>query len=264
MAHITEDRIAETSTTTGTGVLTLAGAITGFRTFASVCATSDTCYYMIEAIDADGIPTGEWETGLGTYSGTNALTRTSVSRSSNANAAVNFSAGTKRVTISIIGASAGLSRTTASAAYNLSTQLSPLDNIYLPKQGVTPPATSASSSDNLSVTFTVSHAQTVSVDFFAILHRGGSGNARAWLADSTGTKVWPRYPQSPDGADTDASHGAIYSADVTTEGNGQTISFSCSVEVAAGTHTFVIFVSHALAVVHQYWYDRSLSVTYVP
>ena len=100
MALIVEDRVAETTTTTGTGVITLAGALVGFLAFSSVCATSDTVYYTIEGIDAYGVPTAEWETGLGTYSAANQLTRTTVSRSSNANAAVTFSAGTKRVVLS--------------------------------------------------------------------------------------------------------------------------------------------------------------------
>lgn len=101
MALIIEDRIMETSTTTGTGAMTLAGAYTGYRAFSSVCTSpSDTCYYMIEAVDGSGYATGEWETGLGTYSAASTLTRTTVSRSSNANAAVSFSAGTKRVSIS--------------------------------------------------------------------------------------------------------------------------------------------------------------------
>lgn len=103
MAHISEPRVLETTTTTGTGALTLAGAITGFRTFASVCATSDTALYYIEAVDGSGTPTGDWECGLGTYSGVNTLTRTTVVRSSNAGAAVNFGAGTKRVGITILG-----------------------------------------------------------------------------------------------------------------------------------------------------------------
>lgn len=97
MALQWKDRVLETSTTTGTGDFTLAGAVTGFRTFASVCSTSDTAYYYIEGVDANGIPTGEWETGLGTYSGANKLTRTTVLASSNAGSAVSFSAGTKRV-----------------------------------------------------------------------------------------------------------------------------------------------------------------------
>ncbi|MDX2059935.1 MAG: hypothetical protein SFV24_19150 [Gemmatimonadales bacterium] len=103
MAHISEPRVLETSTTTGTGALTLAGAVTGFRAFSAVCAVSDTCLYYIEAVDGSGVPTGEWECGLGTYSGANTLTRTTPVRSSNAGAAVNLSAGTKRVGITILG-----------------------------------------------------------------------------------------------------------------------------------------------------------------
>jgi hypothetical protein len=99
MAYVVADRVLETSTTTGTGAFALAAAITGFRRFSAVCATSDTCPYYIEVVDIDGNPTGEWETGIGTYSSADTLTRTSVVASSNANAAVNFSAGTKRVGI---------------------------------------------------------------------------------------------------------------------------------------------------------------------
>lgn len=100
MPRIAEDRVLETTTTTGTGALTLAGAVTGFRAFSAVMTSpSDTCYYGIEAVDGSGVPTGEWETGLGTYSAANTLTRTTVLESSNSGAAVSFSAGTKRVFI---------------------------------------------------------------------------------------------------------------------------------------------------------------------
>lgn len=99
MALIIEDRVMETSTTTGTGNFSLAGAVAGFRDFDSVMANGDTCYYLIEAVDANGVPTGDWETGLGTFNDTDTLVRTTVSRSSNSNAAVSFAAGTKRVTL---------------------------------------------------------------------------------------------------------------------------------------------------------------------
>lgn len=103
MPRISEDRVLETSTTTGTGDFTLAGAVTGFRAFSAVMTSpSDTCYYGIEAVDGSGVPTGEWETGLGTYSAANTLTRTTVLESSNGGAAVNFSAGTKRVFIAAL------------------------------------------------------------------------------------------------------------------------------------------------------------------
>lgn len=97
MALVTPDRVLESSTTTGTGALTLAGAHTGYRTFASVCSTNDTIYYAIVAVDVNGNPSGDWECGLGTYSGTNTLTRTTPQASTNSNNAVNFAAGTKHV-----------------------------------------------------------------------------------------------------------------------------------------------------------------------
>ena len=98
MALIVEDCVIETTTTTGTGDITLAGAVLGFKAFSSVMSSpSDTCYYLIEAIDAYGNRSGDWETGLGTYSAANTLTRTTVHNSSNSDAAVSFGAGTKRV-----------------------------------------------------------------------------------------------------------------------------------------------------------------------
>lgn len=97
MAQIIADRVAETSTTTGTGAFTLAAAITGFRRFSAVCSTNDTCYYAIFAVDANGNPSGDWECGLGTYSSSNTLTRTTPQASTNSNNAVNFGSGTKYV-----------------------------------------------------------------------------------------------------------------------------------------------------------------------
>jgi hypothetical protein len=96
VAHLTADRVRETSTTTGTGALTLAGAVAGFRTFGSVLANGDTAYYVVAHRDAD-----EWEVGLGTWGTGGILTRTTVLSSSNAGALVNFSAGTKDVHLTI-------------------------------------------------------------------------------------------------------------------------------------------------------------------
>jgi hypothetical protein len=92
MALIVKDRVRETSTTTGTGAFTLAGAVSGFQPF-SVLGDGNTTYYTI--VDA---ATGTWEVGIGTYtaSGTT-LNRQTVLESSNAGALVNFSSGTKDV-----------------------------------------------------------------------------------------------------------------------------------------------------------------------
>lgn len=107
MALIWNDRVLETSTTTGTGAFTLAAAVTGYQRFSAAMSTNDTCYYAIFAVDANGNPSGDWETGLGTYSGANTLTRTTVQQSTNADAAVNFGAGTKYVMLTPTGAFVG-------------------------------------------------------------------------------------------------------------------------------------------------------------
>ena len=93
MAFILNDRVKETSTTTGTGAFSLSGAVTGFETFASGIGGSNTTYY---AIYHEG--TTEFEVGFGTLdSGGTTLTRTNIINSSNSDAAVNFTSGTKNV-----------------------------------------------------------------------------------------------------------------------------------------------------------------------
>ena len=92
MALVLADRVRETTTTAGTGTVTLAGAVTGYQSF-SVVGNGNTTYYTIA-----GQGTSEWEVGIGTYtsSGTT-LARTTVLASSNSGSLVNFSAGTKDV-----------------------------------------------------------------------------------------------------------------------------------------------------------------------
>jgi hypothetical protein len=93
MALVINDRVKETSTSTGTGTFTLAGAQTGFDTFALGIGGSNTTYY---AIFNQG--TSEWEVGLGTLdAGGTVLTRTTVITSSNSDSVVTFTSGTKDV-----------------------------------------------------------------------------------------------------------------------------------------------------------------------
>ena len=100
MAHVRKRSVLETSTTTGTGALTLAGVVAGFRAFSDVCSVGDTARYRIWGVDASGNANGEWEDGIGTYSGANTLTRTTpLQGSAGALTAVTFSAGTKWVAI---------------------------------------------------------------------------------------------------------------------------------------------------------------------
>ena len=93
MALVINDRVKETSTTTGTGTFALAGAQTGFDTFAAGIGGSNTTYY---AIFNQG--TNEWEVGLGTLNaGATTLTRTTILTSSNSDTVVTFTGGTKDV-----------------------------------------------------------------------------------------------------------------------------------------------------------------------
>jgi hypothetical protein len=91
MALVVKDRVQETSTTTGTGTFTLAGAVSGFQSF-SVIGNANTTYYTI-------VGGTEWEVGLGTYtsSGTTLSRDTVLASSAGGTTKVTFSAGTKNV-----------------------------------------------------------------------------------------------------------------------------------------------------------------------
>jgi hypothetical protein len=91
MALTISDRIKETSSTTGTGTYTLAGAVIGFETFTANLSNSDTTYYCCT-------DNTDFEVGLGTFttSGTT-LARTTILASSNSNNAVSWGAGTRTV-----------------------------------------------------------------------------------------------------------------------------------------------------------------------
>lgn len=92
MALVVKDRVKETTATTGTGTITLAGAADGFQSF-SVIGDGNTTYYAI--VDSGN---QEWEVGLGTYTATGTtLSRDTILESSNAGAAVDFAAGDKSV-----------------------------------------------------------------------------------------------------------------------------------------------------------------------
>lgn len=88
----TADRCKETTTTTGTGTLTLAGAVSQFQAFNDALAVGDSIQYAIV-----GQTGTEWEVGIGTLASSSTLTRDTVISSSNSNALVNLSSGTKDV-----------------------------------------------------------------------------------------------------------------------------------------------------------------------
>jgi len=95
MALSREDRVQDSTTTTGTGTISLAAtAPAGFRTFVSAVTSGDTVRYLIESADRS-----EWEVGEGVFTdgSPDTLTRVTIYSSSNAGSLVNFSAGTKKV-----------------------------------------------------------------------------------------------------------------------------------------------------------------------
>jgi hypothetical protein len=91
MAFVINDRVKETSTTTGLGTFTLDGAVIGFETFSSAIGNASLTYYTIHTQNA-----AQFEVGIGTV-GAGTLARTTIISSSNSDAAVDFSAGTKDV-----------------------------------------------------------------------------------------------------------------------------------------------------------------------
>ena len=94
MAHVLNDRVKETTTTTGTGTIDLGGAETGFETFVQAIGNSNTTYYAIAHQSAN-----EFEIGIGTVTDASpdTLSRTTVISSTNSDSLVDFSAGTKDV-----------------------------------------------------------------------------------------------------------------------------------------------------------------------
>ena len=107
MPYAIKERVKDTTTTTGTGDITLAGsAPSGFRTFASAYSTNDLMPYCIEG-------GGQWEVGIGKLTASTTLQRLAVvDGSSGAATAVSFSAGTKNVFVSPLAANVdGVERT---------------------------------------------------------------------------------------------------------------------------------------------------------
>jgi hypothetical protein len=95
MTFVINDRVKETTTTTGTGTLTLDGAATGFETFSGALGNTNTTYYAIVSQNS-----GDFEVGIGTV-GAGTLSRDTVISSSNSDALVIFGVGTKDVFVTL-------------------------------------------------------------------------------------------------------------------------------------------------------------------
>ena len=97
MALVINDRVKETSTSTGTGAITLDGAVTGFETFAQGIGGNNKTYYCIF-----NQGTTEFEVGIGTLnSGATQIVTRQILSSSNSDSGVDFSAGTKDVFVTM-------------------------------------------------------------------------------------------------------------------------------------------------------------------
>ena len=95
MAFALYSNVRETSTTTGTGTLTLAGAVSGYAAFSARYSNGDTMF-VTARMGAD------WETFLGTYSA-GTIARTTMFKSTNGDLAVNWGAGTKDIFVTLPG-----------------------------------------------------------------------------------------------------------------------------------------------------------------
>ena len=154
------------------------------------------------------------------------------------------------------GGGGGANRS-ASIANNKSTTSS--DGHYVPNQGSTP-STSASSADNLKVSFTPSTAS-VTLIFTAIYSRS-AGLSRFKIQDVSGNDVWPKYPQSPDPSDPAHDHTKFFGRlQGESGGKGHMVSISTEIPVTSGTtHNWVIKVEHANSVGSVTYYDRSIVI----
>ena len=94
MAFVINDRVKETTSTLGTGAVTLSGAQQGFQSFSSGIGVGNSTYYTI-ALGS------QWEVGIGTLTNATTFTRDSVISSNNANALVSFAAGSKDIFVSL-------------------------------------------------------------------------------------------------------------------------------------------------------------------
>lgn len=96
MAFTVKDRTKESSSTTGTGAITLSGAPSNYQTFNTAVGVGNNCWYCINNLSAN-----EWEVGYGQLTASTTLTRLKVFSGTNGTSFVNFSAGTKEVFVTL-------------------------------------------------------------------------------------------------------------------------------------------------------------------
>jgi hypothetical protein len=95
------DRLRQVSTTTGVGNFVLGAAPLSFFPISSIFAMNVDFAYTAEGLDAGGDLDGQVEMGVGHLNGSGQLVRSLVTRSSNANALVNFTSSSLRVFVAL-------------------------------------------------------------------------------------------------------------------------------------------------------------------
>jgi hypothetical protein len=229
MALVLKDRVQEVTNTTGTGTLTLAGAVTGFQTFAAV-GDGNTTYYAITG-------GSEWELGIGTYtaSGTT-LSRDTVLSSSNSGNLVDFAAGSKTVFVTYPTSRVVIADGTSIAAANSS--------ILPVASGGTGSATATFSGANITSlnasaisTGTIANARTTASSAngaSTIVSRGASGEFAAGVIEfAAGTASAPSITTTGD-----TNTGIFFPAADTiafTEGGAEAARFDSSGRLLIGT-----------------------------
>lgn len=257
------DRVRETTTTTGTGTVNLEGAVTGFQLFSAAFSTGTVVYYCI----SDGT---NWEIGYGavTTGSPWTLARTVVLQSTNADALVDFAAGSKDVfctmpaqafiAANIVNTPAGnIVGTTVQAAIDELDTEKAVDavvskigkqTIWLPAGAMTSRTTSGAASG--SVETTTNKVMLKSLDFdtatseyaqFAIQMpkswNEGTITARfVWSHAATTTNFGVAWAlQGVALSDTDAGDAAFGTAILVTDTGGTTNSIYVSADTAAVT-----------------------------
>jgi hypothetical protein len=238
MAFVIADRVRETTTTTGTGNITLAGAVGKFRAFSAVLSTGDTTYYSI--VDQSGT---DWEVGIGTFTAPSTLARTTILSSSNSGNAVNFTTGTRDVFItlpaprtvtSISGGTTGL--TPSSATYGNVT----LAGTLAASNGGTG-QTSFAVGDLLYASTTTALSKLADVATGNALISGGVGVAPSYGKIGLTTHVSGTLPVANGGTNgTTAAAGFDNLAPTTTQGDIIYRGASSNTRLAAGTTSQVL------------------------